>query len=134
MLTRADLAAAMATAFAHCRPGGLVILEPDETTETFRPSTDHGGSDGEDGRAVRFLEWSWDPDPADEQISVEYAFLLRDADGSVRVEHETHANGLFSRDVWLALLGDAGFETWSVMEETDEDRPMRELFLGRKPA
>ena len=65
MTSEADLAAAIATAYEHCRPGGRVVIVPDEVAETFEPHTDHGGTDADDGRAVRFLEWSWDPDPAD---------------------------------------------------------------------
>ncbi len=42
----------------HVRPGGVVILTPDATTEIFNPQTDHGGHDGEDGRSLRYLEWT----------------------------------------------------------------------------
>jgi trans-aconitate methyltransferase len=39
----ADLRQAVETAFVHCRPGGVTVFIPDETLETFEPSTDHGG-------------------------------------------------------------------------------------------
>ena len=58
MLTEDDLRAAMATAFVHCRPGGVALFVPDDTRETFAPGTDHGGDDGPDGRAARYLEWT----------------------------------------------------------------------------
>ena len=83
MVTEADLRAVMDTAFVHCRPGGLALFVPDDTRESFVPGTDHGGHDGPDRRAARYLEWTWDPDPADTTVTTEYAFLLRDADGSV---------------------------------------------------
>jgi trans-aconitate methyltransferase len=134
MLTEGDLAAAMATAFAHTSPGGVALFVPDETRETFAAGTDHGGHDACDGRAVRYLEWSWDPDPDDTWTVTEYAFLLRDADGTVRVSHETHRTGLFGRDVWLRLLAGAGFRPRSVIEATTEDRPPRELFIGHRPS
>ena len=82
--------------------------------------------------AVRYLDWTWDPDPTDTWTSTEYAFLLRDADGSRRVVHETHRLGLFGRDVWLRLLAGAGFEPRRCPEETTEDAPPRELFVGRR--
>jgi trans-aconitate methyltransferase len=132
MTTEADLRQAMETAFAHCRPGGLAVFVPDHTAETFQPATHHGGHDGTDGRAVRYLEWVWDPDPTDTWGLAEYAFLLRDADGSVQVVHDTHRWGVFGRDVWLRLLRDVGFEADTVREETSEDRPSRELFVGRR--
>ena len=82
---------------------------------------------------MRYLEWAWDPDPADTWTLTEYAFLLREADGSVHVVHETHRLGLFSRDVWLRILAEAGFEPDAVTEQTTEDRTPRELFVGRRP-
>ena len=42
MATEPDLAAALATAYRHCRPGGLVLLLPDSLRETFEPDTDCG--------------------------------------------------------------------------------------------
>lgn len=134
MTTADDLRKAIDTAFVHCRPGGLALFVPDSTTESFETSTDHGGVDGDDGRAVRYLEWSWDPDPDDTWTVTEYAFLLRDRDGSVRVVHETHRTGLFSRATWLQLLTDAGFDAHTVAEETTDDRRPRDLFVAHRPA
>ena len=113
--------------------GGVAVCVPDNIAETFVPSSHLGGSDGADGEGVRFLGWEWDPDPADTWTVTEYAFLLRDPDGSVRVVHETHRLGLFGRDVWLRLLTDAGFEAEAVVEETTEERSPRELFVGHRP-
>jgi SAM-dependent methyltransferase len=107
--TLADLRRTMDTACAHCRPGGAVLFAPDFVRETFRPSTDHGGHDGE-GRSLRYLEWTWDPDPSDDTYLVDFAYLLREANGDVRTEHDRHVEGLFSRADWLRLLSEAGFE------------------------
>ena len=46
---------------------------PDELAETFEPSTDHGGTGD-----VRYLEWTYDPDPSDTWTVTEYVFVLRD--------------------------------------------------------
>lgn len=132
MTTEADLRQVMETAFEHCRRGGVAVFVPDRTREAFEPGTDHGGSDGPDGRGVRYLEWDWDPDPGDSWTLTEYAFLLRQADGSVDAVHETHRLGLFGRDDWLRLLGDAGFEPRSLVETTTEDRAPREYFVGHR--
>jgi trans-aconitate methyltransferase len=134
MTSEPDLRRAIETAFVHCRPGGVAVFVPDHTRETFEPETDHGGSDGADGRAVRFLDWTWDPDPADTCVLTEYAFLLRDVDGSVQVVHETHRLGLFGRDDWFRFLRDAGFDPGAVTEVTSEDRTPREFFVGHRPA
>ena len=56
------------------------------------------------------------PDPGDSWVQTAYAFLLRDADQSVQVVHETHRLGLFSRYTWLQLVAEAGFEASSVTE------------------
>lgn len=135
MVTEHDVRLAVETAFVHCRPGGVAVLVPDHTRETFDAADNHssGGNDGPDGRAVRYLEWTWDPDPADTWTLTEYAFLLRDPDGSITTVHETHRLGLFERDVWLRMLGEAGFDAEAVVEETSEDRMPRIFFVARRP-
>lgn len=134
MTDEPDLRRAVETAFVHCRPGGAALFIPDHTAETFGAGTEHGGVDGADGRGARYLAWSWDPDPEDSWIVTAYAFLLRDANGSVRAVHETHRTGLHSRGTWLRLLSEAGFEPYTLAEQTTEDRVPRELFIGRRPA
>jgi SAM-dependent methyltransferase len=133
MLTEDDLRAALATAFEHCRPGGVAVVIPDDTAESWAPSTGCGGHDGDDGRAARYLSWEWDPDPADTWTATEYAFLLRHADGTVETIHETHRSGLFPAATWLSLLADVGFDPDAVPEMTTEDRPPRTIFLGHRP-
>jgi SAM-dependent methyltransferase len=134
MTTEADLRQAIETAFLHCRPGGGAVFVPDRTTETFEEDTDHGGSDGPDGRGVRYLEWTWDPDPSDSWTLTEYAFLLRAPDGTVEAVHESHRLGLFPRADWLRFITDAGFDADAVTEVTTErDRTPRDFFVGRRP-
>jgi SAM-dependent methyltransferase len=125
----ASVRAALATASRHCRMGGGIVVVPDHVRETFEPETSHGGEDGPDGRGLRYLQWSWDPDPRDTTFEVAYAFLLRGADGSVRVESDRHIEGLFPRAAWLTWLRDAGFDARS-----RPDRWQRDVFSGRKVA
>ena len=132
MSTEADLRQAIETAYVHCKPGGAVLFAPDHVRENFRPSTDHGGHDGAD-RALRYLEWTWDPDPADTSYVVDYAYVLRERDGSTRVELDRHVEGLFARADWLRLMADAGFEAKVVPFEHSELEPGQyEVFAGRK--
>lgn len=127
-LTSADeLRAALATAYRHCRPGGAVVLLPDCVAETFEPSTEHGGEDAPDGRAMRYLQWDWDPDPADTVFECVYSFLFREADGRVTGDMERHQFGLFPRDQWFALLDAAGFAATSRI-----DPWKRDVFVGKK--
>jgi SAM-dependent methyltransferase len=133
MVTETDLRTAVETVFVHCRPGGVAVIVPDDTTETFEPSTDHGGHDGEDGRGVRYLEWSWRPDGEVGRAFTDYVFLFRQSDGSTRTAHERHVLGLFPRAHWMRALEAAGFEVEAVGEVTEEDRAPRTFFVGRRP-
>lgn len=134
MTSKADLSQVMATAYAHCRPGGVAVFIPDDIAETYQPVTACGGGDGADGRGARFLQWSWDPDPSDTWTVSDYVYLLREADGQTQTVHEQHRIGLFGREVWLRLLAEAGFEPQVIPEETTEDRQPRETFTGFRAA
>jgi SAM-dependent methyltransferase len=134
MTTESDLRQAFETAFVHCRPGGAALFAPDFVCETFRSLTDHGGYDGEDGRGLRYLEWSWDPDPKDTTYFTDMVYVLRARDGAVRVEHDRHIEGLFARADWLGLLAEVGFVPEVVPFDHSELEPgTYELFIGRKP-
>ena len=135
MTTEADLQQAIDTAFAHCRPGGVALIAPDFVRENFRsPLTDHGGHDGPT-RGLRYLEWMWDPDPADSTYVVDYAYIMRLPDGAVRVEHDRHVEGLFDRGDWLRMLAKAGFEEVRVvpLEHSEVDPTTHEVFVGMRP-
>jgi SAM-dependent methyltransferase len=128
MKTEADLGAAIETAFVHLRPGGAAILLPDFVAETFQPATQHGGYDGPDGRSLRYLEWTFDPDPTDTEVETHFAYLLREADGGVRTLGDRHVMGIFPRATWLRLLADAGF--WG---DASTDTWKRDVFVGLRP-
>lgn len=132
MTTLDDLHRAMGTAWLHCRPGGAALFVPDHVRESFRPGTDHGGHDG-DGRALRYLEWTWDPDPADTTYVADFACLLRDADGSVRVAQDRLVLGLFPRADWLRLLAEVGFQPRAVPFHATPTHA-GEAFLGVRSA
>jgi hypothetical protein len=89
--------------------------------ETFTPGTDDGGEDASDGRGFRYLEWRWDPDPADDTYLVDYTFLLRDAGGAVRVVHDRHVEGLFPRASWFAAFDAAGLRAESSIDQWGRD-------------
>jgi len=133
MTSTADLAAAVGTAFVHTRPGGVTLFCPDHIRENFKPSTEHGGSDA-DGRGLRYLQWTWDPDPDDSKCTVDYSYLLRDPDGSVRVVHDRHECGLFGVEEWKSALASAGFDASILPYEHSEVEEDLVLFLGAKPS
>ena len=132
MTTLDDVRRVIETAYAHCRPGGAALFAPDHLRETFSASTEHGGHDG-GTRALRYLQWTWDPDPADTTCTTDYAYLLRDNDGSMRVEWDRHVEGLFARAEWLRLLREAGFQPKTVPFDHSELEPgSYEIFVCRK--
>jgi SAM-dependent methyltransferase len=108
MTTEDDLRAALATVAAHLKPGGVALVAPDVTTETFSEATEHGGGEAANGRRARYLEWTLPPDPGENTFEVHYAFLLREPDGTVRSAHDVHYEGLFSRQTWLRLFDEVG--------------------------
>jgi SAM-dependent methyltransferase len=133
MTTEADLRAAIETAAIHCRTGGCALFAPDHVRQNFEPSTDYGGHDGADGRSLRYLEWTWDPDPSDDTYTVDFAYLLREADESVGVVQDRHIEGLFSRATWLRLLEEAGFAARAVPFDHSEEEPgSLEVFVAVK--
>jgi len=129
MTTESDLRAAMETAFVHCRPGGVALFVPDFVRETFVDNVDQGGNDTERG-SVRFLQWTTDPDPTDTTYFVDFAILIRDGDGGMRVEHDRHTYGLFTRADWRRLLREVGFVLKTPRAMLDDLG--RDVFVGSR--
>ncbi len=103
-----DLLAAIATARAHLRHGGIALFCPDWTLETFQPGLSTGGTD-EATRGMRYLEWTH-PQISETSYFTDIAYLLRHADGTVQVEHDSMRLGVFSRAYWRQACMASGFE------------------------
>ena len=129
LTTKEDVAKAAATAFVHTRPGGAAIFAPDLLRETFRETT--ALTENEDGaRSLRSLEWTWDPDPADDTYQVDFAFLLRDGREMTAV-HDQHVEGLFAEATWRRVLSTAGFDV-ETFERPDGAGRFDRIFLCRR--
>ena len=111
MTTKTELGAALATAWRHLAPGGVMILTPDETRERFVQNQSHvtRAADGEcaQGREVVFFENYYDPDPRDNHFEGTFIILIR-AEGRLRIETDHQLLGLFSRRTWCQVLEDLG--------------------------
>jgi SAM-dependent methyltransferase len=129
LTTESDLRQCIATAVAHCRPGGATLFAPDWTRENMRLGTDTGGHDGTDGRALRYLEWITDPDPNDTVFTTDYVFVLHERDGSVRSVLDRHTVGVFPQATWLRLFADAGFRARAL---ADPSEPLRTMFVAER--
>jgi SAM-dependent methyltransferase len=130
LTTEEDLRAAIETAAAHIRPGGVVVLTPDATSEIFQPKTDHGGHDGDDGRSLRYLEWTHAATGS--TYEVDYLIIARGPGEEERVVHDRHTLGVFPRSTWEALIAQAGLE---LVDTTVEDPYELEhaAFTARRP-
>ena len=133
LTTEADLRSCLETAYAHTRPGGVTLIAPDCTRETFTPGTDHGGHDGTDGRALRYLERTTDPDPADTTFEIDYVVVLHEPGQPPRTVHDHHVNGVFPEHTWLHLLEAAGFTARVVPGDPDDEDREQPVFACRRP-
>jgi SAM-dependent methyltransferase len=128
MTTREDLRRALETAAVHCKPHGAALFVPDHVLETFEPSTHHAGR-AEVDRALRYMEWTYDPVATDTTYITEFVYVMHQDGQPTRVEYDQHVMGLFARSEWLGLLKEAGFQM-----EIVPDHYKRELFVARKMA
>jgi len=115
MNTEADLRAALETVAVHLRPGGVALVAPDSTQETFAPGESMEGGDepvGPDGRgrSVRYMMWTLPLEPGSTVSTEHFALLLKERDGSVRCVHDVHTFGVFSRATWLRLFDEVGLD------------------------
>jgi SAM-dependent methyltransferase len=130
MLTEDDLAAALTTAAAHTRPGGVCVVAPDAMHETIHFGSHHGGGDDPaTGRSLRYLEWTLPPSPAATFQEVHFVFMLREGDAPVRVVHDHHRFGRFPRATWLRLLAEVGFAV-TIHPLAHEGGVTNEAFVG----
>jgi len=131
MTTEDDLRAALETVAVHLAPGGVALVAPDATRESFSESTEHGGGEDENGRQARYLEWTLPPEPGGTTYTVHYAFMLREVDGNVRVVHDIHREGLFPRATWLRLFREVGLDA-ELAPRTIEGREYDSFLAVRK--
>ena len=83
---------------------------------------------------MRYLEWIWDPNLSDDTYLADFAYLLRDEAGELRVESDRHRMGLFRRSEWLDTLRQVGFEPSAIPFQHSEVEPgTTEVFLGVRP-
>ena len=125
------LIATIGTASAHVRPGGLAIFIPDLVKDDFEPACQSGGRDLPDGRGLRYLEWVHDPDPSDTNVLVEFALMIREPGMPVRLEHDTHVEGLFDLATWRRSMGAAGFESVDI-DIPDPYAGQHTVFVARR--
>ena len=120
----------MRTAWAHLKPGGVLVSTADVTTETFQQNSTSIETSARAGLEVTFIENVYDPDPDDEHYETTIVYLIREQ-GKLRIEHDHWTLGLFSRQTWRSVLESVGF---AVSEATCHvDGASYLTFIGVKP-
>jgi SAM-dependent methyltransferase len=115
MTSREDLLRLFRAAHRHLEPGGVVIVSPDGTKETFVQNDtriSHAEAKAKpEGVDVVFIENNYDPVPTDDTYEGLILYLIRE-NGRLRVEVDHHTLGIFAADVWPALLREVGFTVY----------------------
>jgi len=116
MTSRDDLSRLFRAAYRHLEPGGVMVVSPDGTKETFQQNETRvsrgnaaAEAEGEPKNVdVVFIENNYDPDPTDDTYDGLIVYLIREQ-GKLRVEVDHHKLGIFAAAVWSTLLREVGF-------------------------
>ena len=129
MQTEDDLRAAFATARAHLRTGGLLLVAPDLVRDTYRPGMKLSWSTERDGVQITTEETVYDRDPSDTVVESHFTYTITER-GARRVERDVHVTGLFPIATWFALMEEACFRTDLIPLPGDGDGCGEHLFCG----
>jgi SAM-dependent methyltransferase len=108
MNSLADFRATLRVAHEHLNPGGVLIVTPDVTSETFEQNKTTTTNVHHDGLDVTIIENVYDPDPSDEQYDATILYLIRQK-GRLQIETDHWKLGLFPLQTWRDILRETGF-------------------------
>ena len=125
-----DISATIATARAHLRDGGVLIMAPDWFTETYPGTQLDAGIRRDVSPEFASIEYDHDPDPTDDTVESVFIYIIKNSDGSVSVEEDRHITGMFSIHTWLGLMEQAGFRAKRLPYPVHEDGRDAWLLVG----
>ncbi len=132
MVSEAEVRQALETAAAHLEPGGLCVIAPTYTRETFIDGEVADDGTTTDSQELTYFTYVHDPDPMDDTFEMILLYLIRDMNTrAVELVEDRHTCGLFSNDQWLAWIEDAGFDARHDAGDAGADEPWT-LFVGVK--
>jgi SAM-dependent methyltransferase len=124
MTSESDLLAVFERAYEHLRSGGVMVVGPDSTKETFVQNwssiTQADPENLPDNLEVVFVENNYDPNPDDTVFEGLMIYLIRER-GVLRIEQDQHVLGLFPQETWENLLKSAGFEIHQEIYKEDNE-------------
>lgn len=136
LCTRQDIQRTLATAAAHLKSAGVLLLTT-KPAETFC-ANNFAYSGERDGIHVTLLENNHVDPYRPESYQAVFVWLIRQ-DGQLRIHHETHQLGLFPRRVWEEAFERAGFEMDASMIDGHYERWLlghgsyrQTVFVGRR--
>lgn len=121
LLAEEQLAAMVATARAHLRPGGQLWVMPDFVAETFAEGTERGEASAPDGRRLRWIEHTVAHPTDPGRYEARYAFLATWPDGREVAAQDVHVEGLFPRETWTRVIEAGGFTVEVIRDDWDRD-------------
>ncbi len=131
MLGEEDVRRTLETVALHLRPGGLCVIAPTYTRETFVDGDVADDGTTTDCAELTYFTYIHDPDPADDTFEMILLYLIRDMrTRKVELVEDRHICGLFSEDQWVAWMREAGFEARRA--DADAEGEPWTLFVGAK--
>lgn len=123
MTRRDDLEAVFKMADRHLLPGGVMVVTPDVTKESFvqnRTQVTHSRkSTTSEELEIVFIENNFDPDTTDCSFEGLMVYLIRER-GELRIETDRHILGLYELDEWHESLVRCGLQ---VYQQTYPEHP-----------
>ena len=130
LMSEDDITATIATARAHLRDGGILVMAPDWFTETYPGTQLNAGIRRDVTPEFASIEYDHDPDPSDNTVESVFIYIIKNSDGSVSVEEDRHITGIFSVQTWLGLMEQAGFQPKLLPYPVHEDGRDAWLLVG----
>ncbi len=132
MTTDDDAQAAIRTAAHHLRPGGLAVIAPTYTRETFsdreaafdQPAPNPASSKND---VLAYLSVVHDADTSDALFDLVVVVVARNASGHVQVLEDRQTCGLFSDSQWHAWIEQADLH--QVSEPADANEPTESSWM-----
>ena len=130
LMSEDDINATLATARAHLRDRGVLIMAPDWYSETYPGTKLDAGIRRDVAPEFASIEYDHDPDPSDNTLESVFIYIIKNADGSVSVEEDRHITGIFSIHTWLDLMEQSGFRAKRLPYPVHEDGRDGYLLVG----
>jgi hypothetical protein len=131
MLSEDDVRRTLETVALHLKPGGLCVIAPTYTRETFVDGDVADDGTTTDSEELTYFTYIHDPDPADDTFEMILLYLIRDLKTrKVELVEDRHTCGLFSEEQWVTWMNDAGFEARQL--DADAEGEPWTLFVGAK--